>query len=84
MKPKRWKLGDRVIISPDTYARIVALSESTGYYPCDSWTSTASRLMVDGVAGTVDRLFPPWYEVNVAFDNGVVLQVKDHWIEELP
>jgi hypothetical protein len=37
--------------------------------------------MTNQTSGTVTRKFPPGYEVNVTFDDGTILQVKDHWIE---
>jgi hypothetical protein len=39
--------------------------------------------MTNEIHGTVTQKFPPGYEVNVTFDDGTILQVKDHWIEQM-
>lgn len=76
-----WNLNDRVRISKESWLNIRNGNRSIHCYPCDSYVNTAYGLMKNEIHGTVTMKFPPGYEVNVTFDNGTVLQVKDHWIE---
>ncbi len=76
-----WNLNDRVRISKATWLNIRNGNRSILHYPCDSYVDTAYGLMKNEIHGTVTMKFPPGFEVNVTFDNGTILQVKDHWIE---
>lgn len=78
-----WDINDRVRISKETWLNIRNGNRSIHAYPCDSFVNLCYRLMKDEVKGTVTRKFPPGYEVNVTFDDGTILQVKDHWIESV-
>lgn len=75
-----YKKGDRVKISVESFQNIKNGNRSIHAFPCDSFVKSCFALMVDGVSGIVARRFLPGYEVNVQFDNGVILQMKDHWI----
>ena len=75
-----WQVGQRVKISKESWLNIRNSNRSILCYPCDSFVNTAYGLMKDEILGTVSMKFPPGYEVNVTFDNGIILQVKDHWI----
>lgn len=75
-----WNINDRVRISKETWLYILASNRSIHSYPCDSYVNIAYRLMKNETHGTVTMKFPPGYEVNVTFDDGTILQVKDHWI----
>ena len=75
-----WNVGDRVKISKESWLNIRNSSRSILAYPDDHYTNLAYDLMINEVQGTVTMKFPPGYEVNVTFDNGLILQVKDHWI----
>ncbi len=81
--PKVWKVGDRVKISPQSLQIIENANRSIKAYPSDSYVKKARYLSAFEVEGVVERRFAPGYEVNVEFDNGVILQVKDNWIEEV-
>jgi len=76
-----WNVNDRVVITETSWLNIRNGNRSIHCYPCDSYVTTAYRLMTNQTSGTVTRKFPPGYEVNVTFDDGTILQVKDHWIE---
>lgn len=73
-----WKVGDEVMISPESFKHIENSSKSILRYPDDSYLRTARACI--GIGGVVERKFLPGYEVNVRFGNGAILQVKDHWI----
>ena len=81
MSITRWNLNDRVIITKEAWLNIRNSSRSILFYPDDKYTNIAYRLMKEEIPGTVTMQFPPGYEVNVTFDDGTILQVKDHWIE---
>lgn len=79
----KWQVGDRVVITSDSFRNIHDSGRSILAFPSDSYIAKAASIMLSGIQGTVSRTFPPGYEVNVEFDNGVILQVKDHWIERV-
>lgn len=78
--PRRYALGDRVVITRASLQRIADGHQSIHAYPCDRYLAVATGLL--GKAGIVTRLFPPGYEVNVTWGEEI-LQVKDHWVEPL-
>jgi hypothetical protein len=80
MNITNWNVGDRVKISKESWLNIRNSSRSILAYPDDHYTHLAYDLMCYQVQGTVTMKFPPGYEVNVTFDDGLILQVKDHWI----
>ena len=73
-----WQVGDKVMISPQSFQHIENSSRSILHYPNELYLETARACI--GIGGVVERKFPPGYEVNVKFGNGAILQVKDHWI----
>lgn len=78
-----WDLNDRVRITKEAWLTILASNRSILCYPSDSYVNLCYRLMKNEIHGTVTMKFPPGYEVNVTFDDGTILQVKDHWIESV-
>ena len=77
-----WNVGDRVKITRKSFQNIENGNRSIHAFPCDSFVAAAKQLMEFDIEGVVSMKFPPGYEVNVNFQNGVVLQLKDHWIEK--
>lgn len=83
MNPKDYSINTRVIITKDSWLNIRNSNRSIHCYPSDSYVAISYRLMKDEVHGTVTQRFTPGYEFNVTFDDGTILQMKDHWVEEL-
>lgn len=79
--PTVWNVGDRVKITLKSFENIKNSNRSIFAFPSDAYVAQAAVLMLNDIQGTVSKKFPPGYEVNVTFDNGMILQVKDHWIE---
>ena len=84
MNPIRYTVGQQVYVSKQNFTNVYNSNRSIHAYPSDSFVAIVRELMESGVAGTVERLFLPGYEVNARFANGVVLQLKDNWITALP
>ncbi len=78
-----WNVNDRVRITNVTFQNIWNSSRSIFHFPDSRFVSIAERLMKNGIKGTVTTRWFPGYEVNVTFDDGTILQVKDHWIESV-
>lgn len=76
-----WNLNERVKITKESWLHIRNSSRSVLCYPDDRYVAIAYRLMTHEIKGSVSMKFQPGYEVNVTFDDGTILQVKDHWIE---
>ena len=83
MNPKRYNVGDVVMITAKNLQTIRNSNRSIHAYPSDSFVEIASNLANNHIAGRVSETFLPGYEVNVTFVNGQILQMKDHWITEL-
>lgn len=75
-----WSINDRVVIDKGNWHSIRNSNRSIHAYPDDNYVNIAYGLMKHQIHGTVTEKFPPGYEVNVTFDNGTILQVKDNWI----
>ena len=84
MNPIRYTVGQQVYVSKQNFTNVHNSNRSIHAYPSDRFVAIVRELMESGIAGTVERLFLPGYEVNVKFSNGVVLQLKDNWITALP
>jgi hypothetical protein len=84
MNPVRYAVGQRVEITKDNWQTIRNNSRSIHAYPDDNYVNIVYGLMKNNTVGTVTRNFLPGYEFNVTFDNGQVLQMKDHWVTPLP
>jgi hypothetical protein len=80
MNPVNYSVGQRVVITADNYQTIYNSNRSIHVFPSDSFLRVVRQLMTQKVVGTVSRRFVPGYEFNVTFDNGTVLQMKDHWV----
>ena len=77
----KWPLNNRVRISKTCWEYIRNRNRSTAI-PSDSFVTLTYGLMKNCIIGTITMTFPPDFEVNVTFDNGVILQMQDHWIEQ--
>lgn len=84
MNPVRYSVGQRVMVSTENLQTIHNSSRSIRAFPSDSFVKVVQSLVSKKVAGTVERLFLPGYEFNVKFDDGTILQMKDHWVSPLP
>lgn len=73
-----WQVGDKVMVSQESFKHIENGNRSLYHYPDDNYLKIARNCI--GIFGVVERKFSPGYEVNVQFGNGTILQVKDHWI----
>lgn len=78
-----WNINNRVRITKKSWENIKNGNRSIHCYPSDSFVSITYVLMKNEIRGNVSKKFTPGYEVNVTFDNGIILQVKDHWIESV-
>lgn len=81
-----YKIGDKVVITPETLKVIENGNRSILAYPSDSYVDTARCLV--GTVGTVTQRFPPGYEMTVAFpsETGTVvtnLHMKDNYVENV-
>lgn len=86
MKPVRYQVGDRVVITDACIKRMWDNNRSCVHtqYPGDSFINKATDCK--GIVGEVTHTFPPGYEVTVRFPVGEGVQyfhMKDHWIEKL-
>jgi len=84
MNPVRYSVGQRVEITDQNFETVHNSSRSIHHYPNDHYVNIVHGLMSNKIQGTVTRNFLPGYEFNVEFDNGQVLQMKDHWVTPLP
>lgn len=75
-------VNERVRISKETWLLILSENRTLGV-PDDDTVGTTYRLMKSEIHGTVTMKFPPGYEVNVSFDDGTILQVKDYFLESV-
>lgn len=80
MNPTNYTVGQRIIITQKNFETIHNSNRSIHAHPSDSYVNIVHSLMNNNVAGTVARRFEPGFEFNVEFDNGQVLQMKDHWV----
>lgn len=83
MNPTNYLVGQRVKITKENWQIVHNSNRSIYAYPSDDFVNIVYQLMRDNIAGTVSHRCLPGYEVNVTFDNGQVLQMKDHWITEV-
>lgn len=81
--PTEYQIGDRVQISVESFQNIKNGNRSLLAFPADSYVRICFELMASRTLGTVECRWFPGYEVNVKFDNGQILQMKDHWIEKV-
>lgn len=79
-----YSVGQRIILTKDNWLTIRHSNRSIHAYPDDNYVNIVYQLMTNSVAGTVTKRFTPGYEFNVTFDNGQVLQMKDHWVTPMP
>lgn len=86
MKPIRYNVGDKVVITDACIERMKNSNRScvTAGYPTDSFINKA--MDCKGIVGEVTHTFPPGYEVTAQFPVGEGAQafhMKDNWIEPL-
>ena len=77
----RWEVGDRAKVTKRSWEFIRNGNRSILHFPDERFVTIAYVLMKNETAGTVTERFDPGFEVNVTFDDGTILQVKDHWID---
>jgi hypothetical protein len=77
----KWEVGDRAKITKRSWEFIRNGNRSILAFPDDQFVNMAYVLMTNETPGTVTERFDPGYEVNVTFDDGTILQMKDHWID---
>ena len=87
MKPVRYNIGDKVVITPACIERMKSSSRSCVHpgYPSDAAINKAMDCA--GIVGEVTHVFPPGYEVTAQFPVGEGAQafhMKDCWIERAP
>ena len=87
MKPVRYNIGDKVVITPACIERMKSSNRSCVHplSPSDDYINKAMDCAV--IVGEVTHVFPPSYEVTAQFPVGEGAQafhMKDCWIERAP
>lgn len=76
-----YQVGDKVTITNKALRNIINANKSIKAFPSDNFVDICKSLV--NVPGKVTKKFPPGYEVNVTFQTGITIQLKDHWIEKI-
>lgn len=76
--PVHHPVGTIVTITKETFQHIWNGNRSILCHPSDSFVEKCRNLI--GKRGEVTRQFLPGYEINVTFENGEILHMKDHWV----
>lgn len=81
MTPRRYQVGDKVVVTPKCLERIKWHSRQAAHpgYPSNEYIQSISDHVNE--IGVVSHTHLPGYEVTVSYGDGDAYHVKDNWIE---